>query len=199
MFIDPSGQRAVFYQRKNGDWTFLMDDKVTNVTIGLFGFVPFLDNGIWWATDKLSGMESISRHLVQDIITSLGASLGAGSRVNSIAGGTSKFAKAAGKLSDVLTSGNIFYELRSDNSYVNQITAKIFDGNYNATSFDWTAKYFVAYAAITKDMIDKNIITYEKDKGKAIGISYDKTAFDNYFKNLEITPADVAKMVRGYQ
>ena len=174
-----------------------MDDKVNNVVISGFSFLPFVDNAIWWSVDSLSGTKSISRGLIQDVLTSLGSTIGAGSNVHGLLGGTSKLAKAAGHISSLISGGNVLYEAFSSNSYINQITASIFDGHYNALSFDWTARYFVAYAAITQDMIKQGIITYEKDRGRAVWINYDQAAFNRYFEDLGITVSDVSKMVRG--
>lgn len=69
----------------------------------------------------------------------------------------------------------------------------------NALNFDCTAKYFVAYAALTKDMIDKKIITYDVKWGNVQNIKYDQAAFDKYFADLGIKPIDVAEMVRANQ
>ena len=126
MYHDPSGFAAVFHQRKDGNWSFLYDSKSQNVAVSLFGFVPFLDNAIWWGATKLAGNKALTTHLAQDIATTLGASLGAAS----FAAGASKFAAVAGRISTVLTIGNIGYEIFSDKSYVNQITANVFDGYY---------------------------------------------------------------------
>ena len=110
-------------------------------------------------------------------------------------GGASKFAKVAGVVSYVVTGGNFIYELVSDKSYVNQITHQVFGSYYTASNFNYMLANFVAYGAITKDLIDNGIVTYKTSWGNVKDVKVDWDKFDKYFQNLGVTPAEVATYV----
>ncbi|MCL1834899.1 MAG: hypothetical protein FWG48_01950, partial [Oscillospiraceae bacterium] len=190
-YIDLDGLAPSFYKSHDEKWRFLMDSKGLNATISIFGVVPFLDSALWWTIDMISGTVTVSQSMIQNIATNLGAAAGA----VSIIGGASKLAKLSSAISAIITGGNLVYELLSDSSYINQITHSIFSPYYPTFSCKTTVANFVAYAAITKDMIDKGIVVYSTSWGSVIDIKIDWDRYNRYFEDLGITTKQVADYV----
>jgi hypothetical protein len=67
--------------------------------------------------------------------------------------------------------------------------------NYPTFSCKTTVANFVAYAAITKDMIDKGIVVYSTSWGSVIDIKIDWDRYNRYFEDLGITTKQVADYV----
>jgi len=189
-FKDPTGCSTTFYQGRNGNWRLLTDNKVENLCIGVFGFIPFLDDAIRWTVDAITGNKTVSRNMWQDIATKVGAT----AQTASLLGGVSKFAKVAGNISTAITISNLSFEFFINDSYINQITHKMYDSYYSSDSFDTTLTNFVAYAAIVKDLVDKGIVTYNKDWGIVKDLKIDWDRHDSYFDDLGIHPKEIAEI-----
>jgi len=197
MYVDRNGCAAVFAQI-NDEWRFIMDNKGINVSIGVFGFVPFLDDAIWGVTNLATGNKTISQNLYQEIGTRVGASLGASSTAADLAGisgNAGKLAKLAGRISTIATASNLVYMALDNRPHYNHITARVFGSYYGSSSFETTAARFLAYSVITEELVEVGAITYQTKWGIVDSFSIDWDKFNTYFDELGVTAKDFGQLI----